>query len=103
MVKYLSIDGNQGKQLLQVFPLLLCETNSTTETIIDFASYAGGNKATIGHSAMAANDHSVRIAISNAMAESMKSSYTDVVFPLDLKGINAADGTQVELTSITFA
>ena len=102
MVKYLSIDGNQGKQLLQVFPLLLCETTSTTQTTIEFASYAGGNTATIQHNAMTANDHSVRIAISNAMAESMKSSYTDVVFPLDLKGINAADGTQVLISNVTF-
>lgn len=104
MVKYLSMDvTNTGKQLLQVLPLIMCETSTVTSTKIEFASYANGDTATITHSAMAANDHSVRIAISNAMAESMKSSYTDVVFPLDLKGINAADGTQVLISNIQFA
>ena len=104
MVKYLSIEvRNQGKQLLQVLPLIMCETVSTISTKIEFASYASGDTVVVAHDAMAANDNSVRIAISNAMAESMKSSYTDVVFPLDLKGIKAADGTQVEITELTFA
>lgn len=104
MVKYLSIEvTNTGKQLLQVLPLIMCETATTTSTKIEFASYANGDTAIITHTAMAANDHSIRIAFTNAMAESMKSSYTDVVFPLDLKGINAADGTQVLISNVTFA
>jgi len=103
MVKYLSIPvTDTGKQLLQVFPLILCETASTTSTLIEFSTLIGGNTATITHNAMTANDHSVRIAITNAMAESMKSSYTAVIFPLDLKGINAADGTQVLISNIAF-
>jgi|TARA_R110001606_G_scaffold377058_1_gene535974 hypothetical protein len=103
MVKYLSIPvSGAGNQILQVFPLIMCETVSTTSTIIDFAGFINGDRATITHSAMAANDHSIRIAFTNAMAESMKSSYTSVVFPLDLKGINAADGTQVVITNISF-
>jgi len=103
MVKYLSIPvSGAGNQLLQVFPLIMSETATTTSTIIDFASFINGDRATITHTAMAANDHSIRIAFTNAMAESMKSSYTDVVFPLDLKGINAADGTQVVITNVAF-
>tara|TARA_R110000764_G_C10881413_1_gene369111 strand:- start:379 stop:711 length:333 start_codon:yes stop_codon:yes gene_type:complete len=109
MVKYLSIPINDastlesdGNQIIQVLDLIMCKSNSTTQTIIDFSAPANGSRAIITHTAMAANDHSIRIAFTNAMAESMKTSYTSVAYPLNLNGINAADGSQVLITNILF-
>ena len=106
MVKYLSIPmsgTNQGSRLLKVQNLIMCETASTTSTVINFAGPVTFTKATITHDAMTANDHALRIAITDAMAEAMATSYTKSSYDLDLTGVNAASGSQVTISDITLS
>jgi len=106
MVKYLSIPmsgTNQGSRLLKVMNLIMCETSSTTETKVNMAGPNTNILATITHTAMGANDHALRIAITDAMAEAMKTSYTNSSYDLDLTGVNAASGSQVTISDIVLS
>ena len=106
MVKYLKIPMSgtgEENQILKVIPLIMCETTSTTVTKIKFSAPGNGNQAQLTHNEMAANDHSLRIAISDAMAEAMKSPYTSVQYQLDLNGLTAADGSAIAISNIQFS
>lgn len=106
MVKYLKIPmsgSGEENQILKVLPLIMCESTSTTSTKIMFSGPGAGNQALLSHNAMAANDHSLRIAISDAMAEAMKSPYTSVQHQLNLNGLTAADGSAIAISNIQFS
>ena len=104
MAKYLKlpVTGTSGPSItIGIDDIAMVYLNSTTETIIDYATgKSAENRITLTHTTMAANDYSVRDAIVSAMLDLQNSNWRNTIADLDLTGVKSAAGGAVSITGV---
>ena len=103
MQKFLSIPitaTGETRQLLAIDNIIILEQATTTTVTISYGAGAALNLATITHTAMDADDVSVRDRLQDSIVSALSTSWQHPSYDVSLSGlVSAADGT-VAITAV---
>ncbi len=106
MIKYLEIPitaTGETFQLVAINGVIIVEQAGTTSVTLTYGGAAAQDVVTLTHSAMDANDVSVRDAVQDAMITALQTGWTSPKFRLSLEGLVDAAGAVPTITGIGIA
>lgn len=106
MQKFLSIPitaTGETSQLVAVGGIVLIEQASTTTVTITYGNAAAQDVVTITHTAMAANDVSVRDLIQDSVIAALQTSWVKPKYDVSLSGLVSAAAGAVDVSGIAIA